>query len=314
LDGRGRPTAPGDPAIDVDPSHIKIDLAPIRRELFRELAQGDSLEQMTPEQRQRVGREVNQRLLGIVQGLQLSAAEVQKKAEAAKQQATVDAAESRTSAQAKVSASASPSPVPAPAAVPPPPAAGASPPSPPTLPVQPAGPRARTPERPEQPERPEPPEQRERPEPPEPRERPEPREPREPRERPEKPMTKKAALTGTQLNVRVERDGKVVQQVNAEINLPNLLATVFANTKRASGEIPFAISRDGQLYAPTDADRARLATLDVGHVDETPGTKRVGNWVVVTMPDESGAGLRFGIAALTSSGSSLLRRLLVSGS
>jgi sigma-B regulation protein RsbU (phosphoserine phosphatase) len=109
-------------------------------------------------------------------------------------------------------------------------------------------------------------------------------------------MTRKAALTGTQLNVRVERDGQIVQQVNAEINLPNLLATVFANTRRDSGEIPFAVGKDGHLYAPTESDRARLATLDVARIDETEGTKRVGDWVVVTMPDRSGAGLRFGIA------------------
>ena len=88
-------------------------------------------------------------------------------------------------------------------------------------------------------------------------------------------MTKKAALTGTQLNVRFERDGEVVQQVNAEINLPNLLATVFANQRRESGEIPFAVGKDGHLYAPNDADRAKLATLDLTRVDEKPGTKRV---------------------------------------
>jgi sigma-B regulation protein RsbU (phosphoserine phosphatase) len=109
-------------------------------------------------------------------------------------------------------------------------------------------------------------------------------------------MTRKAALTGNQLNVRMERDGEVVQQVNAEINLPNLLATVFANTRRDSGEIPFAVGKDGHLYAPNDADRAKLATLDVSRVDDTPGTKRVGDWIVVTMPDRSGAGVRFGIA------------------
>ena len=109
-------------------------------------------------------------------------------------------------------------------------------------------------------------------------------------------MTRRAALTGNQLNVRMERDGEVVQQVNAEINLPNLLATVFANTKRDSGEIPFAVGKDGHLYAPNDADRTRLSTLDVSRIDDTTGTKRVGDWVVVTMPDRSGAGLRFGIA------------------
>jgi len=109
-------------------------------------------------------------------------------------------------------------------------------------------------------------------------------------------MTKKAALTGTKLNVRMERNGQVVRQVNAEINLPNLLATVFANTRRDSGEIPFAVGKDGQLYAPTESDRAKLASLDVTRVNEAPGTKRIDNWIVVTMADTSGAGLRFGIA------------------
>jgi sigma-B regulation protein RsbU (phosphoserine phosphatase) len=115
-------------------------------------------------------------------------------------------------------------------------------------------------------------------------------------EPPARPVTRKAALTGTRLDVRMERNGEVVQQVNAEINLPNLLATVFANTRRDSGEIPFAVGKDGHLYAPNEADRARLATLDVSRIDDTPGTKRVGDWIVVTMADRSGAGLRFGIA------------------
>ena len=83
---------------------MKIDLAPIRRELFREMAPSGTLETMTPEERQRVGREVNQRLLGIVQGLQLTAAEIQKKAEAAKQQAAAD----RAAAEAKAAASTAP--------------------------------------------------------------------------------------------------------------------------------------------------------------------------------------------------------------
>lgn len=251
---------------DGDPSHMKIDMAPIRRELYRELAPGGSMDQLTPEERQRIGREVNQRMLGIVQGMQLSAAEIQKKVEVAKQQA----AEASASAASKASASAG---APVPSLDPPPPPAPAVAPNAPTVtaprPVAPAAPVAR----PEPPAAPAP----------------------QPQPAP-KPMTRKAALSGTQLNVRLESGGEVVTQVNAEINLPNLLATVFANTKRDSGEIPFAVGKDGHLYAPTDADRARLATLDVSRVDDTPGTKRVGDWIVVTMPDKSGAGLRFGIA------------------
>lgn len=300
LEGRGlaagTPDANPDPNPDVnlDPSHIKIDLAPIRRELFRELTSGEALEQMTPEQRQRVGREVNQRLLGIVQGMKLSAAEVQKKAEAARQQAAADtaAADARVGAQVRTSPPASPprgadplaSPLPAPPPVAPLPPGNATANVPPAPAAASAARSARvpaTPERPGQPER---------------RVQPDRRETATPRERPQAPTTKKTALTGTKLNVQIQRDGEVLQQVDAEINLPNLLATVFANTKRDSGEIPFAVGRDGQLYAPTDADRARLATLDVSRIDDTPGTKRVDDWVVVTMPDRSGAGLRFGIA------------------
>jgi sigma-B regulation protein RsbU (phosphoserine phosphatase) len=94
--------------------------------------------------------------------------------------------------------------------------------------------------------------------------------------------------------VKVERNGQVVQQVNAEVNLPNLLATVFANTRRDSGEIPFAVGQDGHLYAPNDTDRARLAGLDVVHLQA--GTTQVDNWIVATIQDQSGSGLRFGIA------------------
>jgi serine phosphatase RsbU (regulator of sigma subunit) len=243
-----------------DPSHLKIDLAPIRRDLFRQMAPNGSFEQMTPEERARIGREVNQRLMGIVQGIQLSAAEIQKKAEAQREAATA-AAEANALPVAPVAPSSrvlSPTPpAPPPAAVPAAPSLPA-----PVPPRAPATTAASVPAAPSAPAA--------------------------------KPMTRKSALIGTSLAVKMERNGQVVQQVDAEINLPNLLATVFANTRRDSGEIPFAVGKDGHLYAPTDADRATLASLDVVH--DTTGTTRTENWIVVTAPDQSGAGLRFGIA------------------
>jgi serine phosphatase RsbU (regulator of sigma subunit) len=252
-----------------DPTHMKLDLTPIRRDLFREMAPNGSFEQMTPEERARIGREVNQRLLGIVQGIQLGAAELQKKAEAAQRQAAAASATSPVASTTSLSPAAPavpPATVGAEPSVPPAAAPGARAPSAVRVsPRTPSAPAAGT------------------------------AAPAAPTE-PAKPMTRKAALTGTRLNVRMESDGQVVRQVNAEINLPNLLATVFANTRRDSGEIPFAVGKDGHVYAPTEADRAKLVPLDVARVDDTPGTKRVGNWIVVTMPDRSGAGLRFGIA------------------
>jgi serine phosphatase RsbU (regulator of sigma subunit) len=290
---RGAPPS-GAPDADVDPTHLKIDLAPIRRELFREMATSEAFEKMTPEERQRVGREVNQRLLGIVQGLQLSATEIQKKAEAAAAAkplatnplplalpgaANVPAPPPPSARARTASTPGAPPPPLAATAAPPPPALPGAPnvtaPKPPpasriavALPAPLPAPAAEAAAAPAPPAPPPAP----------------------------KPMTRKTALTGNQLNVRMERDGEVVRQVNAEINLPNLLATVFANTRRDSGEIPFAVGKDGHLYAPNEPDRARLATLDVSRVDDTPTSKRADNWIVVTMPDRSGAGLRFGIA------------------
>ena len=218
-----------------DPTHLKMDLTSIRRELFREMAPNGTFETMTPDERQRVGREVNQRLLGIVQGLQLSAAEVQKKAEAAKlaaveRAAPAAAAEAKAATSVPVAASGARFSHDGRAA----PAASAGRrhrcaratgcdrsacPEPGRGAYADAGARATA---------------------------------------RSKPMTRKTALTGNQLNVRMERDGEVVQQVNAEINLPNLLATVFANTRRDSGEIPFAVGKDGHLYAPNER-RSRQA-------------------------------------------------------
>ena len=52
---RGGPPPPGPTVADDDPTHLKIDLAPIRRDLFREMAPNGSFDTMTPEERQRVG-------------------------------------------------------------------------------------------------------------------------------------------------------------------------------------------------------------------------------------------------------------------
>ena len=67
---------------------------------------------------------------------------------------------------------------------------------------------------------------------------------------------RKSSLTGNKLNVSVERDGEIVREANAEINLPNVLATVFSTSRGDGSEVPFAIGRTGQLYTRNEADRA----------------------------------------------------------
>ena len=105
------------------------------------------------------------------------------------------------------------------------------------------------------------------------------------------------------------QDGKVVRAVNAEVNLPNLLATVFSSTRREQGELPFAVGADGHIYTMNDADRATVDTFGAVATPQGPlGTTMTHNWIVVTTKDPSGSGLRFGIARPYGDSLSALRR------
>ena len=76
-----------------------IDIGPMRRDIVRQFVPEGQWEKLTDEERRRIMTEVNQRMLGIAQGIQLGTAEAQKRvAEAqraadAKAQAAAAAAE-----------------------------------------------------------------------------------------------------------------------------------------------------------------------------------------------------------------------------
>jgi hypothetical protein len=166
------PAAPASPSAAGAPQEkVVIDMGAIAREMFSKYVPEGGFEKMTPEQRAELAREVNLRMMGVVEGIRISAQQLQKQAEAAKEQATTTAS---------------------PAA---PPASAA--PSTPQAPPRPA--------------------------------------------RPVAPTTRQSTLTGDKLAVKLMRDGKaVVNEVNATVDLENLLATVFSPTKREKGEVPFA--------------------------------------------------------------------------
>ena len=85
--------------------------------------------------------------------------------------------------------------------------------------------------------------------------------------------------------------------MNAELNLDNLLGTVFSNTRRDRGEVAFAVNQDGHVYTPTDADKVVVASFgDVAKPKTATGTTVLPAWIVVTTADPSGTGLKFGIA------------------
>jgi serine phosphatase RsbU (regulator of sigma subunit) len=112
------------------------------------------------------------------------------------------------------------------------------------------------------------------------------------------PIKKKTELSGSHLGVVVEQNGQVVEQISAEINLPQLLATVFSTTRRDRGEVPFAIGKDGKIYTPTDADRKTIEGMNLPAPPDkqTLVTVTKGDWIVVQTEDPSGSGLRLGIA------------------
>ena len=105
-------------------------------------------------------------------------------------------------------------------------------------------------------------------------------------------------MSGKHLAVKVERDGQVVGQVNADVDMPKLLATVFAKTSRDRGELPFAVGEGGELYAPTPLAKQQLEGLGTSAIKAgaKPGTTVLPNWIVATTTDPTGSGLRFGIA------------------
>jgi hypothetical protein len=221
------PTA-GPPPVPADA--LRIDLAPVRRELLREMVPDGRFDTLTPEQRQKLGDELRIRMLGIQEGLQLGARALQRRADEAQRQA---AAAARSTAL---------------------PASPAAPPAPPPVAAAPA----------------------------------------ETAPAPPVKLVRKSKMTGTHLDVSLERDGQVVSELNAEIHLPNLLATVFSTTRRDRGEVPFAFAADGQLFTPNPEDRTTVESFGDAVRATAPAVVRLRDWIIVTTSDPSGSGLSVG--------------------
>jgi serine phosphatase RsbU (regulator of sigma subunit) len=227
---QGTPPVPGMEAVRVFDANGKlmIDLAPIRREMLRQVVPNGRIEELKPEDRQRIAAEINQRMVGIQQGIKIGAAELEKRAQ-----------EAQREADARSKATAPPKPA---------------------------------------------------------------------RAAPSAETKRRSSLTGSRIDVKVERDGQVVRQMNAELNLPNVLATVFSTTRGDRGEIPFAVAKDGTVYARTEADKARVAALGDVAKAGGPSMSRQADYIVVTTEDKSGSNLRLGIARPVSDSLASLRR------
>jgi serine phosphatase RsbU (regulator of sigma subunit) len=245
--GRGEPP-------NADPNRIRIDLNQIRRELFDELVSDrDAFDRLSPEERDKIFTQIDQRMQGIAQGIQVLQKELATRATDARTQEAAAAA----ALLSAVPATATPGPATS--------STGQAPraPAAPPAPVPPAAPAPVVTVATSQ-----------------------------------ATTQRSTALSGSRLAVRVERDGEVVSEVGADINLPNLLAAVFATTSRERGEVPFAVAKDGTLHTPNDADRRTVEGLsaDALSANTPPGTSLTGDWVVVTTADPTGLEAKFGVA------------------
>ena len=220
---------PAPPAAPEPPDKLTIDMSPIRREVLRQLVPSGKLDSLTPEERQRLAAEINQRMIGVVQGIRVGAAELQKRAEEAQR----IAAERAKSAEQQKAAQKNQAPA---------------------------------------------------------------------------ALTRSTSLSGTRLGVRVERNGEVVRELHAELNLPNVVATAFSTTRREGGEVPFAVDRNGRIYTRTEEDRTRIESFGAVATPDGPETARLPNWIVVTTVDPSGSGLKLGIARPVGDSLASLRR------
>jgi serine phosphatase RsbU (regulator of sigma subunit) len=277
--GSAGSTAAGqaDPRIVVADDGMKIDMTQLRRNIYREILPQQSAEQLTPEERQRVAREVNQRMLGIAEGIKLSAAELEKQAQQTRERA--DTATKRATAASDAASTKSGTGSHAPASLPTPPAAPAvpAPAAPPPAAAAPAVTNTPAPSTSSAP--------------------------------PPSPLKRTAEFEGNRLDIRFERNGHVVRTVNAEINLPNMLMTVFQSTPREQGELPFAVDKDGKVYAQSDEDKKRVEDFGAVATPNGPlGKVVLPEWIVVTTAGPAGTGIRFGIARPTGDSIAALRR------
>ncbi|HEU5162781.1 MAG TPA: SpoIIE family protein phosphatase, partial [Thermoanaerobaculia bacterium] len=103
-------------------------------------------------------------------------------------------------------------------------------------------------------------------------------------------------LFGKDIHVPVEREGSVVGEIRPRIRAGMLIESILRISERGSDEIPFAIDRDGKLWASSEPARDAVQKLGVDKIANGKQARRIlDNWVVATSRDEE-SGLTLGIA------------------
>lgn len=103
-------------------------------------------------------------------------------------------------------------------------------------------------------------------------------------------------IFGEHLNMPVRLHGKVVGRVHAELSASEVIRRILGTNADNSGEITFAVDRQGHVYTRTQHDRA---ALDGAGITQRAAAAKplnaIANWVVVMRQDPL-SGLRVGVA------------------
>jgi serine phosphatase RsbU (regulator of sigma subunit) len=119
-------------------------------------------------------------------------------------------------------------------------------------------------------------------------------------------------VQGRNVEVAVQKDGRVIGRANAMLNMDRTLRMVLGFARRDQGEISFAIDRTGALYTPDNEDKGRLQALGVERTalvaaEGTP--RRTGDWIIVAR--RAPGGIIFGIARPVGESLRVIRRTSV---
>jgi serine phosphatase RsbU (regulator of sigma subunit) len=103
-------------------------------------------------------------------------------------------------------------------------------------------------------------------------------------------------LLGRQLNVPLQQQGEIVGQIRAQLRTGEVVRRVLGASPDDGSEIPFAVDREGTVYARNPADKAIVERLGIPALVRSGKPLRgIRDWIVVSSKDED-SGLQFGVA------------------
>jgi serine phosphatase RsbU (regulator of sigma subunit) len=117
---------------------------------------------------------------------------------------------------------------------------------------------------------------------------------------------KAALILGKKYKASVRKEGEIVGQLTPSINPDRVIQRVLGASEDRD-EIPFAVDREGTLYARNDNDRKLLESSGIASRVKSGQNPHVPGWIVSTSTDQQ-SGLRIGVARQVGENLAELRR------